>query len=126
MIIYTDHRTLENFDHQKDLLRHQAQWQEFLAQYDYKIFYIPGEANTVANALSCLPDSVDALPLAPIAATLSIRSDPALLESIKVGYKDDPFCEKASNIQGSINGIEWNHGLLYIGNHLVIPRVGSL
>jgi hypothetical protein len=35
--IYTDHRTLENFDHQKDLSRHQAQWQEFLSQYDYQI-----------------------------------------------------------------------------------------
>jgi RNase H-like domain found in reverse transcriptase/Reverse transcriptase (RNA-dependent DNA polymerase) len=32
--IYTDHRTLENFDTQKDLSRRQLRWQEFLLQYD--------------------------------------------------------------------------------------------
>jgi len=32
MLIYTDHQTLENFDHQKDLLWRQAHWHEFLAQ----------------------------------------------------------------------------------------------
>jgi hypothetical protein len=41
--IYTDHHTLENFDHQKDLSRRQARWQEFLAQYDHHIVYIPGK-----------------------------------------------------------------------------------
>jgi hypothetical protein len=57
--IYTDHHTLENFDHQKDLSHRQARWQEFLAQYDYQIVYIPGKANCVADALSCLPNSIN-------------------------------------------------------------------
>jgi hypothetical protein len=126
ILIYTDHRTLENFDQQKDLSRRQARWQEFLAQYDHRIIYIPGESNTVADALSRLPDSVDEIPVTPIGASLSIQTDPAILESIKIGYETDPFCTKLSKSQKSIDGIIWKHGLLYVGNRLVIPRTGSL
>jgi RNase H-like domain found in reverse transcriptase len=38
--VYTDHRTLENFDSQKDLSRRQLCWQEFMSQYDLTITYI--------------------------------------------------------------------------------------
>jgi hypothetical protein len=50
--VYPDHRTLENFDTQKDLSRRQARWMEFMSQYDCKIVYVKGEDNTVADALS--------------------------------------------------------------------------
>ena len=53
--IFTDHRTLENFDMQRDLSRRQARWQEFMAQFEMKIYYVKGEDNMVADALSCLP-----------------------------------------------------------------------
>jgi RNase H-like domain found in reverse transcriptase/Integrase zinc binding domain len=126
ILIYTDHRTLENFDQQKDLSHWQARWQEFLAQYDYKIVYIPGELNTVTDALSRLPDTVDDLAIVLVAAALSIQTDPILLETIKTGYNEDPFCLKISNVQKSIDGLEWRHGLLYVSNHLVIPCVRTL
>ena len=45
--VYTNHRTLENFDTQQDLLCWQLCWQEFLSQYDFDMLYIPGEDNTV-------------------------------------------------------------------------------
>ena len=41
-LVYTDHRTLEIFNTQKDLSRRQLQWQEFLSQYDMSITYIHG------------------------------------------------------------------------------------
>jgi RNase H-like domain found in reverse transcriptase/Reverse transcriptase (RNA-dependent DNA polymerase)/Integrase zinc binding domain len=126
VLIYTDHRTLENFDHQKDLLRRQTRWQEFLAQYNHMIVCIPGDSNTVADALSRLPDTVDDVSPLPIAATLSIQTNSALIKSIKSGYEEDPFCSKVSRTDKSIDGIEWKNGLLYIGNHLVIPRIGTL
>ena len=59
-LIYTDHKTLQNFDTQRDLSRRQARWMEFLSQYDGKIVYVKGEENTVADALSRLPASYSA------------------------------------------------------------------
>ncbi|KAF7783245.1 hypothetical protein Agabi119p4_2621 [Agaricus bisporus var. burnettii] len=53
--IYTDHKTLLNFDTQKDLSRRQARWMEFLSQYDYNFNYIAGTLNTAADALSRMP-----------------------------------------------------------------------
>jgi len=53
--IYTDHKTLENFNIQKDLSRRQAHWMELMSQFDAKIIYIKGEDNTVADALSRFP-----------------------------------------------------------------------
>ena len=53
--IYTDHKTLENFNVQKDLSQRQARWMEFMSQFDAKVVYIKGEDNTVADALSRLP-----------------------------------------------------------------------
>ena len=50
--IYTDHKTLEKFSTQKDLSQRQAQWMEFMSQYDSKIRYIKGEDNSVADVLS--------------------------------------------------------------------------
>jgi len=53
--VYTNHKTLENFNAQKDLLCHQAHWMEFMSQFDAKIVYIKGEDNAVADALSRHP-----------------------------------------------------------------------
>jgi hypothetical protein len=53
--IYTDHKTLQNFNVQKDLSRLQARWMEFMSQFDAKIVYIKGDENTVADALSRFP-----------------------------------------------------------------------
>jgi hypothetical protein len=53
--IYTDHKTLEIFNVQKELSHRQARWMEFMSQFNTKIVYIKGEENTVADALSCLP-----------------------------------------------------------------------
>ena len=52
--IYTDHKTLENFNTQKDLSCRQARWMELMLQYDAKIVYIKGDDNSVAETLSHL------------------------------------------------------------------------
>jgi len=51
-LIYTDHKTLENFDCQRDLSRRQARWMEFMSQYKCKIVYVKGEDNCAADTLS--------------------------------------------------------------------------
>ena len=53
--VYTDHKTLLNFDTQKDLSRRQARWMEELSVYDCKFIYVRGEDNTIADALSRYP-----------------------------------------------------------------------
>jgi len=98
IIVYTEHRTLENFDEQKRPFVHQARWQEFMAQYNLQIVYIPEESNTVADALSHLPDSGDETNECLVASLLTIHTDPSLLDSILKGYESDPFCVKISNV----------------------------
>lgn len=50
--IYTDHKTLEFFNTQKEILQRQARWMELLCQYDSRIVYVKGDENVAADALS--------------------------------------------------------------------------
>jgi hypothetical protein len=50
--IVTDHKPLEFFNTQKLLSPRQLRWLDLLSSFDYTIFYIPGETNIVADALS--------------------------------------------------------------------------
>jgi hypothetical protein len=98
--VYTDHQTLENFDSQKALSRHQLCWQEFLSQYDMTITYIRGEDNTVADVLSRLPPNtfLDEAEISPgINAILSVATDESVLNSIRSGYADDEFCKRVAS-----------------------------
>jgi len=54
-LVYTDHKTLLNFNTQRDLSRRQARWMEELAIYDCKFIYVKGEDNCVADSLSRYP-----------------------------------------------------------------------
>ena len=53
--VYTDHKTLLNFDVQKDLSQRQARWMEEMSMYDCKLVYVKGEDNSMADALSRYP-----------------------------------------------------------------------
>ena len=128
--VYTDHKTLENFDTQKDLSRRQLRWQEFLSQYEINMIYIPGPDNTVADALSRLPEDTDEIPipheswLSPVAAVLSIATDQTVLDAIKCGYTVDDYCVKIA--ETSVPGTKFVNGLWYVGDRLLIPRVGDI
>ncbi|KAL4257233.1 DNA/RNA polymerase superfamily protein [Pleurotus pulmonarius] len=50
--VFTDHRTLEFFNQQRNLSKKQLRWQEFLADFNFTINYVCGEDNTVADTLS--------------------------------------------------------------------------
>ncbi|KAL5555350.1 hypothetical protein UlMin_037586 [Ulmus minor] len=49
--IYTDHKSLKYFFTQKELNMRQRRWLELVKDYDCEIFYHPGKANKVADAL---------------------------------------------------------------------------
>jgi hypothetical protein len=50
--IYTDHKSLKYIFTQKDLNLRQCRWLELIKDYDLEIYYHPGKANLVADALS--------------------------------------------------------------------------
>ena len=123
--IYTDHRTLECFQGQRDLSRRQARWQEFLAEYDFSIEYVKGERNTVADALSRMPEGGEE-GSDVVATILTISTDSKISEDIRVGYQSDPFCQRIMKNLGSVPGTKIVDGLIYIGSRLVVPRVGTI
>ena len=128
--VYTDHRTLECFQGQRDLSRRQARWQEFLADYDFSIEYVRGGENTVADALSRMPEEGgrgEGEERSKIfAAVLKISTDPKISEDIRVGYNSDAFCQQILKNLESFPTVKVEDGLIYIGSRLVVPRVGTL
>ncbi|RDB23809.1 Retrovirus-related Pol polyprotein from transposon 17.6 [Hypsizygus marmoreus] len=125
--VYTDHKTLQNFDTQKDLSKRQARWMEFLSQYDYHIHYIPGKDNTVADALSRLPNTYIELVMAAPIWTLTDDGD--VVKDIKEGYRIDEWMKKLlkDHQSGLTNsGFMLSDGLLYVGDRLIIPKHKSL
>ncbi|HLO99762.1 MAG TPA: reverse transcriptase domain-containing protein [Fimbriimonas sp.] len=52
VLVYTDHHNLETFRTKRMLNRRQARWAGELAQYNFKIVFIPGEKNGKADALT--------------------------------------------------------------------------
>src|ERR1700683_5086426 len=107
-----------------------------MSQYDFSFVYIPGEDNTIADALSCLPPNIflnehDSPPQPhtiwssphAVSAVLSLSADAAILANITAGYKSDDFCVKLISGGSGMKGIQESNGLWYIGDHLVTPRV---
>jgi hypothetical protein len=123
--VFTDHRTLQNFATQRDLSRRQARWAEYMSQYDVSIEYIKGEENSAADALSRRAEEIPVEELS--AAILSIQGDKTLRDRILSGYTADPWCMKLPELVGSLPGLSRDeHGLFYIADRLVVPRVDNL
>jgi len=131
--IFMDHRTLENFDTQRDLSQRQACWQEFMAQFEMKIYYVKGKDNTVADVLSCLPvvevteDSQPCYKLwipGSVNVTMTISTDESFLKDVKKGYLEDNFVKKIATGM-NVLGMHEENGLWYVGDRLIIPRTAS-
>lgn len=76
----TDHKSLEFFKTQQKLSSHQAQWMEYLSQFDFDICYVKGISNKIADALSRYYESdtkFDAIPPHEFVSA-DIRLDPEL------------------------------------------------
>ncbi|GKA05362.1 putative reverse transcriptase domain-containing protein [Tanacetum coccineum] len=51
-VVFTDYKSLQHIQDQKELNMRQRRWLELLSDYDCEIRYHPGKANMVADALS--------------------------------------------------------------------------
>jgi len=132
--IFTDHKTLQNFNSQKDLSMHQMWWMEYLSQYEYSIHYINGKMNCIADALSHYPETIacnNLPPALPIASIFEVNSDPSFLDDIRTGYIHDAWCSrlicdvKDKKLDFKLDVLLHN-GLLFMGNPLIIPRYKGL
>jgi hypothetical protein len=125
--VWTDHKTLEHFNTQRDLSRRQAHWMEFLSQYDASIHYLPGNQNTVTDALSRLPDTEMTTIVSIFAQTRGrkIRTrfelEDAILDEIKQGYTSDLFTEKLTSASSGMQNMTNKNSLWFIDERLVIP-----
>jgi len=128
--VYTDHQTLECFQGQKGLSRWQARWQEFLVEYDFKIVYVKGEENMVADALSRLLEEEESVGveglLGTMAVVLTVSMDTKLSEAIRVRYESDSFCQKVLRNLDSFPATKVVDGLIFMGEWLVVPWVGTI
>ena len=50
--VFSDHKSLKYLFDQKELNMRQRHWMEYLKDYNFDLFYHPGKANVVADALS--------------------------------------------------------------------------
>jgi len=66
--IRTDHNSLQYFMTQQSLSARQSRWLDKLSDFDFKIEYIRGPANIVADALSRRSDYVPPVPAGSLAA----------------------------------------------------------
>ena len=127
--VWTDHRTLEHLNTQRDLSRRQARWLEFLSQYDVTIHYIPGDKNNAADALSRLPDTGLSASATLVGATLQKRVhsrfhlEDSLLDAIRSGYVDDPFTAKLSNAATGMHNVSHENGFWFVDGRLFVPNV---
>lgn len=105
-----------------------------MSQYDMEITYIPGEDNTVADALSRIPEGafpresteVSHIPTRSINAVLSITTDPSVLLAVQDGYLADEVCKKLIASPTSTHGVTTSNGLWYVRDCLLIPRMGNI
>ncbi|GJS91141.1 putative reverse transcriptase domain-containing protein [Tanacetum coccineum] len=51
-VVFTDHKSLQHIQDQKELNMRQHRWLELLSDYDCEVHYHPGKANVVADVLS--------------------------------------------------------------------------
>ncbi|KAH9750077.1 Endonuclease [Citrus sinensis] len=118
--IMTDNVATSYFQTQKKLSPKQARWQDFLAEFDYRLEYKPGKANVVADALSRKAEL----------ATLSMsqpKSD--LVSRIKEGLQQDPLAKDLLEkvLEGKTRRFWQEEGiLLTMGDRLFVPRWGNL
>ena len=127
--IWTNHRTLEHFNSQKDLSCCQACWIKFLSQYDVSINYIPGDKNCATDTLSQLPDSSLRV-VATIFTSSNTHSshsqlelDTEMLSRIKGGYRSDPFILKLTSASAGMDAIQNKNSFWFINQQLIIPNV---
>ncbi|TXG69042.1 hypothetical protein EZV62_003977 [Acer yangbiense] len=119
-LIMTDNVTTSYFQTQKKLSPEQARWQDFLAEFDYRLKYKPGKANVVADALSRK---------AELAIINTSQPQSTLISCIKEGLQQDPLAKSLIKLanEGKTRRFWLDEGiLLTTGDRMFVPKWGNL
>eukprot|EP00268_Persea_americana_P054813 TRINITY_DN6322_c0_g1_i1.p1 TRINITY_DN6322_c0_g1~~TRINITY_DN6322_c0_g1_i1.p1 ORF type:complete len:1140 (-),score=111.45 TRINITY_DN6322_c0_g1_i1:645-4064(-) len=142
--VYTDHKSLKYVFSQKELNLRQRRWMEFLKDYDFSIFYHPGKANVVADALSrksaqmaCLTAEwrlleeikdldVDLWPIGEKVLLGSFKVQPELIQRIKDHQRDDKALVEILDKMDNKPDFSIVSGILYFRGRLCVPNVQEI
>ena len=119
--VFTDHKSLKYFTNQLNLKMRQCQWLELLKDYDCEIFYHPGTANIVADALS--RKSLEVGAIAAVLAELNLISRIKCLQANNDELKKKAKCvgeDRETNFRVLENG------LLRYRNRVCVPNDNKL
>jgi hypothetical protein len=119
--VYTDHKTLENFNSQKDLSCRNTKSIWFTSQVPttWLLMHCHGYRMILHLQAPCYMRRS-----APVGAVLAIATDQTVLDAIKAGYASDGYCLKIAS--SSMPGSKCINGLWYVGDCLLIPRTGNI
>jgi hypothetical protein len=141
--LYMNHKSLKYIFTQSNLNLRQRRWFELIEDYDLRINYHPGKANTVADALSHrshvsqlvvegmpfeLCEEFDKLNLRIVANTEATKMevDSNLLQEIQKGQLED---EKIQDIKRNIKEnkspgfLEDEEGVLWYKGRICVPNI---
>jgi len=99
-LIWTDHQNLKYFKSLQKITPHQAQWHEFLQDYNFKLKHFPDKSNTIADLLSQRKDfeggvnpneNITILPETLSAYVTYLRNDPEMQRQILYQIHDTPI-----------------------------------
>ncbi|GJV43412.1 reverse transcriptase domain-containing protein [Tanacetum coccineum] len=124
-VVFTDHKSLQYILNQKELNLRQRRWIKFLSDYDCEIWYHPGKANVVADALS-QKERNRPLRVRPLVMTIHNNLPKQILEAQKEAMKKKNV--KAENLGRLIKQIFKLRpdGTRCFRNHVWLPRFGGL
>ncbi|GJV90240.1 putative reverse transcriptase domain-containing protein [Tanacetum coccineum] len=124
-VVFTDHKSLQYILNQKELNLRQQRWIELLSDYDCEIWYHPGKANVVDDALS---HNKRIKPLCVRALMMTVHND--LLKQIREAQKEamkKKYVRK-ENLRRLIKLIFKFRldGTRCFGNRVWLPQLGGL
>jgi transposase InsO family protein len=125
--VLTDHKPLTYWMTQKNLSRRQARWLDLLAEFNFKIDYIPGIVNRAADGLSRYPHW-HLEPAAIQVSEISISNwEKKMLDLLKTSYSNDTFFAPIMENPEQFQAYNVKDGLLYLSDgRLCIPDEKTL
>jgi hypothetical protein len=128
--VMTDHHSLRYFKTQPQLSGRQSRWKDVIANFDFDIEYLKGEANPVADGLSRRPDHQHSSELlaCSISALASSASAPSagevsLADAITAASLADPSYRTAlTRRRTRADPVRVKDGRLFHGDRLFVPN----